>query len=145
MAANHLSQATDPRDLAAFILRVSLGALFLAHGLLKLFVFTLPGTAGFFAAQGFPAWTAYPVVFGELAIGVGLILGILVRTVSVASLPILIGALVVHAPNGWVFSAPSGGWEFPAFLIVVAVVQALLGAGAYAVKLPYLRSRLAHA
>ncbi|WP_428991330.1 hypothetical protein [Methylocapsa aurea] len=30
---------------AALPLRVSLGARFLAHGLLKVFVFTLPGTA----------------------------------------------------------------------------------------------------
>ncbi len=144
MAAN-IAPATDPRDLAAFILRVSLGVFFLAHGLMKVFVFTLPGAAAYFASQGFPAWTAYLVVAGELAIGVGLILGILVRVASIASLPILAGALAVHLPNGWVFSAPNGGWEFPALLIVLAVVQALLGAGAYAVKLPYLSSRLAHA
>jgi putative oxidoreductase len=144
MAAN-IAPATDPRDLAAFILRVSLGVLFLAHAGLKIFVFTLPGTAAYFASQGFPAWTAYAVVAGELAIGVGLILGILVRVASIASLPILVGALAVHLPYGWVFSAPNGGWEFPALWIVLAVVQALLGAGAYAVKLPYLSSRLAHA
>ncbi|MDT3684054.1 MAG: DoxX family protein [Pseudorhodoplanes sp.] len=144
MAANTAS-ATDPGDLAAFILRVSLGVLFLAHAGLKIFVFTLPGTAAYFAAQGFPGWTAYAVVAGELAIGAGLILGILVRVASIASLPILVGALAVHLPNGWVFSAPNGGWEFPALWIVLAVVQALLGAGAYAVKLPYLSSRLAHA
>lgn len=144
MAASSAA-TTDPRDLGAFILRLSLGVLFLAHGLLKVFVFTLPGTAAYFAGQGFPAWTAYAVVAGELAIGLGLILGILVRVASLASLPIMVGALAVHAPNGWVFSAPNGGWEFPALLIVLAVVQALLGAGAYAVKLPYLSSRLAHA
>jgi putative oxidoreductase len=143
MAAN--TPAPDPRDLAAFILRLSLGVLFLAHALLKVFVFTLPGTAAYFASQGFPAWTAYLVVAGELAIGLGLILGILVRVASVASLPILAGALAVHAPNGWVFSAPNGGWEFPAFLIVAVSVQALLGAGAYAVKLPFLSSRFAQA
>jgi putative oxidoreductase len=143
MAAN--TPASDPRDLAAFILRLSLGVLFLAHALLKVFVFTLPGTAAYFASQGFPAWTAYLVVAGELAIGLGLILGILVRVAAVASLPILAGALAVHAPNGWVFSAPNGGWEFPAFLIVAVSVQALLGAGAYAVKLPFLSSRFAHA
>ena len=144
MAANTAS-ATDPRDLAAFILRVSLGILFLAHAGLQIFVFTLPGTAAYFAAQGFPAWTAYAVVAGELAIGLGLILGILVRVASIASLPILVGALAVHLPNSWVFSASNGGWEFPALWIVLAVVQALLGAGAYAVKLPYLSSRLAYA
>ena len=144
MAAN-IAQATDPRDIGALVLRISLGILFLAHAALKIFVFTLPGTAAFFASQGFPAWTAYPVVAGELAIGVALILGVLVRVASIASLPILAGALAVHLPNGWVFSAPNGGWEFPAFLIVLALVQALLGAGAYAVKLPYLSSRLAYA
>jgi putative oxidoreductase len=143
--AAQLTPATDSRDLAAFILRVSLGILFLAHAGLKIFVFTLPGTVGYFASIGLPAWTAYAVVAGELAIGVGLILGILVRAASIASLPILIGALVVHLPNGWVFSAPNGGWEFPALWIVLAVVQALLGAGAYAVKLPYVSSRLAYA
>jgi putative oxidoreductase len=143
--AAQLTPATDSRDLAAFILRVSLGILFLAHAGLKIFVFTLSGTIGYFASIGLPAWTAYAVVAGELAIGVGLILGILVRAASIASLPILIGALVVHLPNGWVFSAPNGGWEFPALWIVLAVVQALLGAGAYAVKLPYVSSRLAYA
>jgi putative oxidoreductase len=38
----------------------------------------------------------------------------------------------VHAGNGWVFTAPNGGWEYPAFLIVASVVQFLLGDGAYA-------------
>jgi putative oxidoreductase len=37
--------------LAVFLLRIALGAMFLAHSLvLKLFVYTLPGTAGFFAS-----------------------------------------------------------------------------------------------
>jgi putative oxidoreductase len=44
----------------------------------------------------------------------------------------------VHLPNGWVFSAANGGWEFPALWTVLLVVQALLGAGAYAVRLPFL-------
>ena len=41
-------------DLAALVLRVSTGALFLAHAGLKLFVFTPAGTAGFFESLGFP-------------------------------------------------------------------------------------------
>jgi putative oxidoreductase len=39
---------------ATFILRVSLGIMFIAHGLLKVLVFTLPGTAQFFEGVGFP-------------------------------------------------------------------------------------------
>ena len=38
----------------ALVLRVSLGIMFIAHALLKYFVFTLPGTVGFFEKVGFP-------------------------------------------------------------------------------------------
>ncbi len=61
-----------------------------------------------------------------------LIAGLYVRAVAVALVPILIGAAWVHWPNGWLFSAPNGGWEYPVFLAAAAVVQALLGAGAFA-------------
>lgn len=135
---------TNSQQIGAFVLRLALGVMFLAHAALKIFVFTLPGTAAFFASQGFPGWTAYPVVAGELVAGVLLILGVQVRLVSLASLPILIGALSVHLGNGWVFSAPNGGWEYPAFLIVLVIVQALIGEGAYALRWNA-TPRLAHA
>jgi putative oxidoreductase len=67
-----------------------------------------------------------------------------VRVVALATIPILVGALFVHLPNGWVFSSANGGWEYPAYLIVLAAVQALVGEGAYAVK-GLGRTRLAHA
>ncbi len=119
-------------DTAALLMRVSLGLMFLAHGLLKVFVFTLPGTAGFFASQGFPAWAAYPVTAFEMIGGVALLAGLYSRWVALAGIPVLAGALLVHLPNGWVFSATGGGWEYPAFLIAASVVTALLGDGAYA-------------
>jgi putative oxidoreductase len=136
---------TNTSEYGALVLRLALGVMYLSHALLKVFVFTLPGTAAFFAAQGFPAWTAYVVVAAELLAGVALIAGFQVRLVALAGIPILAGALLVHLPNGWVFSAPNGGWEYPAFLIVASVVQALVGAGAYAVNWPVSRARLAHA
>jgi hypothetical protein len=47
------------------------------------------------------------------------------------------GAIVTaHAVNGWLFSNAGGGWEFPAFWAATLVVQALLGDGAFALKLP---------
>ena len=136
---------TNTSEYGALVLRLALGVMYLSHALLKVFVFTLPGTAAFFAAQGFPAWTAYVVVAAELLAGVALIAGFQVRLVALAGIPILAGALLVHLPNGWVFSAPNGGWEYPAFLIVASVVQALVGAGAHAVNWPVSRTRLAHA
>jgi putative oxidoreductase len=119
---------------AAALLRITLGAMFVAHALLKVFVFTLPGTVQFFASQGLPGWIAYPVAFGELIGGLLLIAGIGSRAVALALLPVLLGAAWVHAGNGWVFSAPNGGWEYPLFLAVVAVAVALLGDGAFALS-----------
>jgi putative oxidoreductase len=120
-------------DQAALLLRVSMGVMFLAHGLLlKVMTFGISGTAGFFASIGYPASFAYIVIAAEILGGIALILGVWVRLVSLLFLPIMIGATLLHLPNGWVFSAPRGGWEFPAFWTVALLVQALLGAGAYA-------------
>ena len=127
---------------AALILRVALGVMFLAHSLyLKVFVFTVAGTVGFFESLGLPGAFAYLTILAEIGGGLALILGFQVRLVAIALLPVLLGATWVHAGNGWVFSAEGGGWEYPVFLAVATVVQALLGAGAYAVKVPELLGR----
>lgn len=125
---------TQTAPYGALLLRLSLGVMFIAHALLKLMVFTLPGTVGFFESVGYPGFLAYVVFGAELAGGVLLVLGVYTRWVSLALIPILIGAALVHIPNGWVFSAPNGGWEYPVFLVIASVVQALLGDGALAVR-----------
>ena len=122
-------------DLAATILRVSMGVLFLAHAGLKLFVFTPAGTAGYFASLGLPGPLAHLVIAAELFGGIALILGAWTRWVSLALVPILLGSIYVpHGAAGFFFSNEGGGWEFPAFWAVALVVQALLGDGAYALK-----------
>ena len=117
---------------AALLLRLGLGALFIAHGLLKVFVFTIPGTVAYFESIGYPGVLAYAVIAAELIGGTMLILGIAPRVVAVALIPLMIGATLQHIPNGWLFSSPKGGWEFPAFWTVLLLVQALLGSGPYA-------------
>ncbi len=122
-------------EYAALVLRISLGVMFLAHGLLKLTVFTLPETVGFFDSVGFPGWLAYPVTFGEIAGGILLIAGVGTRVGSLALLPVLLGAITVHSGNGWAYTNANGGWEYAAFLSAAAVAQALLGDGAFALRL----------
>lgn len=121
-------------DLDAFFLRTSLGVMYLAHSiLLKLMTFGLAGTATFFEGVGLPGWLAYATFAVEAVGGLMLILGVQVRWVVIALIPALLGAIIwVHAGNGWVFTAPNGGWEYPAFLLAASVVQFLLGDGAYA-------------
>jgi putative oxidoreductase len=121
---------------AALLLRLSLGVLFLAHGLVKMFVFTLPGTVKFFESLGYPGALAYVVVTFEIGGGLLLLSGLFARAAAIALTPVLLGALLAHIQNGWLFSNPHGGWEFPALWIVLLIVQALLGPGAYALKLP---------
>ncbi|MDH3636983.1 MAG: DoxX family protein [Gammaproteobacteria bacterium] len=93
-----------------------------------------PGTAQFFASIGLPAVLAYPVFFAEAIGGILLIAGVHARGVALALVPVLIGAAWVHWPNGWLFSNPNGGWEYPVFLTIAAVAQTLLGDGAFAVS-----------
>lgn len=114
---------------AAFILRLALGGVFLAHGWFKVAVLGLPGTAGFFESFGFPGWSAYPVAGLELLGGTALVAGWAVRPVALALAAVVLGAFRVHWTNGWYFGNPDGGWEFLAVLLVALLVQALLGPG----------------
>jgi putative oxidoreductase len=126
-----IDQRTAPY--AALVLRLTLGVMFIAHSLvLKHFTYTLPGTAQFFESIGLPGALAYLTFWAELLGGIALVAGFATRWVSLALIPILIGATWVHIGNGWVFSAANGGWEYPVFLIAVSLVQSLLGDGAYA-------------
>jgi putative oxidoreductase len=117
----------------ALILRVALGGLLIAHFALKYFVFTPAGTAQFFGSIGLPPALAYATMAVELVAGVALLLGVWARLAALAAAPVLIGAVVfVHLANGFFFSAPNGGWEYPAFWAVALLVQALVGDGAWA-------------
>ena len=116
------------------VLRVSLGVMWIAHALLKLLVFTLPGTAQYFASIGFPGFLAYPVFAVELLGGIALLLGLYARQAALALVPVMAVAAWVHAPNGWVHTSAGGGWEYPVFLIAASIALWLLGDGAAAIK-----------
>ncbi len=127
---------------AALLLRVTSGSLFVAHALLKVFVFTIPGTVGFFESLGLPGFLAYLTIFAEFFGGLALVLGVAVRPVALALFPVLLGAIWVHWGAGWVFSNEGGGWEFPFFWALVQLTIALLGSGAYALRLPMVEKAL---
>lgn len=116
------------------LLRLSLGTMWIAHALLKLMVFTLPGTAAFFQSVGYPGWLAYPVFAIELVGGIAMVMGIYARQVSLALTPVMLAAAFVHFGNGWVFTSPHGGWEYPVFLAVASVALYLAGDGALAMR-----------
>ena len=110
-------------------LRIHLGIILLAHGWLKISVFTIAGTVEYFASLGLPSIFAYLIILGEIIGGITLILGIQTRLTALFCLPILIGATFVHLNNGWLFSAEGGGWEFPASLSIIALAIIFMGSG----------------
>jgi putative oxidoreductase len=117
---------------AALLLRVGLGALFLAHGLLKLLVHKPAGTAAYFRSLGLPAFVGYLTMAAEIGGGTLLILGFATSIVALALVPLMLGTIyMVHGSNGWLFTNEGGGWEFPAFWILALIVQSLMGSGAY--------------
>jgi putative oxidoreductase len=116
----------------AMLLRVALGALFLAHGLLKLLVHKPAGTVAYFRSLGLPGIIGYLTMAAELGGGTLLILGIATSLVALALVPLILSTIyMVHGSKGWLFTNEGGGWEFPALWTVALVVQALLGSGAY--------------
>lgn len=115
-----------------FVLRVALGVMFIAHAGLKIFVFTLAGTVGYFESIGLPGIMAYATIIAELVGGLALLLSLFTRQVALALIPLLAGTILfVHGANGWAFANEGGGWEYPAFLIAALVAQSLLGDGAF--------------
>jgi putative oxidoreductase len=126
--------ASNQTHAAALIARLTLGSVMVAHGLLKFLVFTLPGTAAFFSSVGFPSWAAYIVAPLEVIAGLAMLVGFHARWAAIATIPIALGATLVHAGNGWLFTNANGGWEYPLVLVLLGTVVSLLGDGAFALR-----------
>lgn len=118
---------------AALMLRVCLAAAFVAHAMLKVRVFTIPGTVKYFESLGLPGAFAYFTIAAELGGAACLLLGLWPRIVALLLVPLMLGTIVkVHGKNGWLFSNKDGGWEYPAFWAAALVVLFLMGDGAAA-------------
>ena len=83
-----------------------------------------------------PGFLAYVVFAIEALAGIAFILGFQTRVFAAIAVPVLIGATWAHIGNGWLFTNTNGGWEYPMLLVFATIAQALLGDGAFALKLP---------
>jgi putative oxidoreductase len=127
-----LAASEGHADLAAFVLRILTGIYFLVHGLTKLLVFTPAGTAGYFQSLGLPGALGYLTMVLEIAGGLALLAGIATRYVALVLAAVLLGAAWFgHVANGFGFTNPGGGWEYPVFWSVTMVVLSLLGDGVW--------------
>lgn len=121
-------------DLALLVLRVAVGIVAMAHGLMKLGWFgkggTVAGTAGWFASLGFRPgmFWAWVVVLAEVGGGLLTVLGLGGPIgPSLVAADLIVVTIVAHVPKG--FWAGDGGWEFPAPAAAGAFAVALIGNG----------------
>src|SRR5215467_7049093 len=135
-------------DVALFLLRAVVGVVFFAHGAQKVFGWFgghgLEATVEGMAKNGFSPVIAYLVAFGELAAGLGLIVGLLTRIAAAGMFVEMLGAvLIVHAKNG--FFSESHGFEFPLTLCIASLAVLILGPGAHSLDAALRRAPLAPA
>lgn len=118
------------RDFALLILRIVLGAVFVAHGYRRWFQTGMAETANQFAQWGVPQprLSAYLAGSVELIGGSLLIIGLLTTLVAGAlALLAAAAAYFVHLGNG--FFAEAGGVEYPVVLAVSLLIVVVFGAG----------------
>ena len=137
------SAPSPAASLGLLVLRVVVGAIFIAHGAQKIFEFTLPGTIESFTAMGvpLPAIAATVVAFVEFGGGILLVLGFFTRIVGILlAINMVVALVLVHLPAGlWV---GNGGYEFVAVLGAAALALALIGAGRLSLDRALLRGRV---
>lgn len=121
-------------DAALLVARIALGGTMAAHGAQKIFgIWGGPGMEGFTAMLGglgfaVPAIWAWAASLAEFAGGLFIVLGILPRvSASLIAATMFVAAVFVHGKNG--FFAMNGGFEYPLFVMLIAVSLAIAGSG----------------
>lgn len=124
-------------DLALLVLRLTLGAVFLAHGINHIFGGgKIAGTGRWFESLGMRpgilhAWTAS---LTEIGAGVLLVLGLLTPFGGAGVVGVMLVAwLTNHRGNGFFIFRPGEGWEYVMTLCLLGVVVGTLGPGGWSI------------
>lgn len=115
-----------------FLIRVVIGAIFVAHGYQKL-TNGVDATAGFLSGLGFPMATVFAVLLIAAEFGGGILLIAGAFTHWVAKVLVIVSAVAmftVHFKNGF---TGQGGYEFILLILVCCIALAIAGPGRWSV------------
>jgi putative oxidoreductase len=113
------------QEIGAFILRITLGVIFLVHSIVK-FQNGIDNIAGWFSSIGLPGGMAYGVAFLEVVGGIALIIGLGTKLFSVLFALLMVGAIVkVKLAAGFLGNGKMAGWEFDLALLAMSIYLAL--------------------
>ncbi|MEV6062594.1 DoxX family protein [Nocardia asteroides] len=124
-------------DLAALLLRATLGAVMVAHGVNHAWgAGALTATGAWFASIGLRPGLLHAVLATatEIAAGALLLAGLLTPFAAAAVIATMVVALITaHRGNGFFIFRPGQGWEYTGVLAAVALATATLGPGRWSV------------
>ena len=134
---------TSTDDFAVFILRLSLGVVFFAHGAQKVLGwfggYGFSGTMGFFTHQlGIPAPIAILPICAEFLGGLGLLVGLLGRVAAFGiACDMLVAVAMVHWQFGffanWSGQQKGEGFEYHILALAISLAIIIKGSGAFSV------------
>jgi putative oxidoreductase len=118
-------------SLALLLLRIAAGLAFLYHGCAILFgAFGGPGPQGFAGFLHMPVAVSYMVGLAQVAGGLAILTGVLIRVGAVCVIIVMLGAIfLVHLPHG--FDIGKGGVEYALTQLLVALALLIAGGGKY--------------
>jgi putative oxidoreductase len=123
------------RDLAWPLIRVAVGGTLLVHGMGKVLnqdvmAFAARSMAGRGLEPSVPF--AYVIYFNETAGAVLIMLGLFTRFAAASiSIELFLITFLAHFGNGYGWTNPRGGWEFPLMWGAIFLAIALRGGGPY--------------
>ena len=120
-------------DIAALLLRASLGVILIAHGRNHGWgEGGLKGTTEWFASIGLRPARVHAAIsaYMEVAAGAALLLGLLVPFAAAAGVGVMTTAFItVHRANGFFIFGEGEGYEYVTSLAVALIALSVLGAG----------------
>lgn len=114
-------------EIGALILRVTLGVLFLIHGIVK-FQGGIENIVGWFDSIGLPGFMAYGVALIEIIGGIALIIGLATKFISALFALLMIGAtLKVKLSVGLLGNGQMAGYELDLAFLAIALYLVING------------------